>query len=230
MAACQISANASSYGVGIRIAFYLQWFGMIITSWVLESDALNLRFINALTTAATSIGLVLNLGRLQPVETYIVLMLACGSLYFAVPVYLWRLVTCCRPWWDPGRWARIKLGWLFRVFSYSMYGALLILQMWFWCSGVHERRKTDAKLDPDTKCEQFGFFFAQVRLDGPGIVTANIIIHFSMLLVGTGVSASRVGMFEGCYLARSKERRSWRYIVVPLLGTCLQLPGPIMRP
>ncbi|KAL1874811.1 hypothetical protein Daus18300_003352 [Diaporthe australafricana] len=65
MAVCQISANSGSYGVGTRIAFYLQWFGMIITSWVLESDALNLKFINALTTAATSVGLVLNLGKLQ---------------------------------------------------------------------------------------------------------------------------------------------------------------------
>ncbi|KAK7722487.1 hypothetical protein SLS64_001024 [Diaporthe eres] len=80
MALCNIPANSGSYGVGIRIAFYLQWFGMIVTSWALESDALNLRLINALTTAATSIGLVLNLESLQPVEVYIVLLLTCGTL------------------------------------------------------------------------------------------------------------------------------------------------------
>ena len=80
MAACQIPANSGSYGVGVRVAFYLQWFGITVTSWALESDALNLKLINALTTAATSIGLVLNLDELQPVEIYIVLLLTCGAL------------------------------------------------------------------------------------------------------------------------------------------------------
>ncbi|KAI3391957.1 hypothetical protein diail_6395 [Diaporthe ilicicola] len=192
----KIRANAGIYGLGIRVTFYLQWFGMIITSWVLESDALNLKFINALTTAATSVGLVLNLGELRSVEIYIVLLLTSGALYFAVPVYLWRLMTCCRPWWDPERWTRIKMGWLFRVFTSSIYGALLGLHVWFWCTGVHDRRKMDATSDTGTgtgtDCEQFGFFFAQVSLDSPGMVTANIILHFTILLVGTGVSAIRV--------------------------------------
>ncbi|KAI7780881.1 hypothetical protein LA080_015448 [Diaporthe eres] len=129
MALCHIPANSGSYGVGIRIAFYLQWFGMIVTSRALESDALNLRLINALTTAATSIGLVLNLESLQPVEVYIVLLLTCGTLYFTVPIYLWRLVTCCRPWWDPGRWTRIKMGWLFRVLTYCIITKNRILSL-----------------------------------------------------------------------------------------------------
>lgn len=210
MAACHIPVNSDSYGVGIRIAFYLQWFGMIVASWALESDALNLKFINALTTAATSIGLVLNLSRLQPVEIYIVLLLTCGTLYFTVPIYLWRLVTCCRPWWDPERWTRIKIGWLFRVLTYSMYGALLSLHIWFWCRGVHERREMDQKLDTDTECEQFGFLFGQVKLDGPGLVIPNLIFHFTILLVGTGISANRIGIFEGCYWDRSQKRRRWR--------------------
>ncbi|KAG6359444.1 hypothetical protein INS49_012965 [Diaporthe citri] len=124
MALCHIPVDSGTYGVGIRIAFYLQWSGMIVTSWALESDALNLKLINALTIAATSVGLILNLNRLQPVEIYIVLLLTCGTLYFTVPIYLWRLVTCCRPWWDPERWTRIKMGWLFRVLTYSMYGVL----------------------------------------------------------------------------------------------------------
>ncbi|KAJ0119332.1 hypothetical protein J7T55_013570 [Diaporthe amygdali] len=124
-----IHVDAGNYGVGIRIAFYLQWFGMIITSWLFESDAINLHFINAVTTAAMSIGLVLNLERLQPVEIYIVLLLACGTLYFTVPIYLWRLVTSCRPWWDPDRWTRIKTGWLFRVLTYSIITKNRILSL-----------------------------------------------------------------------------------------------------
>lgn len=210
MAACHIPVSSGSYGLGIRIAFYLQWFGMIVISWVFESDALNLKLINALTTAATSIGLVLNLERLEPVEIYIVLLLTCGALYFTVPVYLWRLVTCCRPWWDPERWTRIKTGWLFRATTYSMHGALLILHIWFWCRGVHNRHKTDQTLNTDMKCEQFGFLFAPVRLDDTGLVTLNVIIHTTILLIGTGVFANRIGILEVCSWGRSQERRRWR--------------------
>lgn len=210
MAACHITVNSGSYGVGIRIAFYLQWFGMIVASWALESGALNLKFINALTTAATSIGLVLNLNKLQPVEIYIVLLLTCGTLYFTVPIYLWRLVTCCRPWWDPERWTRINVGWLFRVLTYSMYGALLSLHIWFWCKGVRQRRVLDPELATDTECEQFGFLFGQAKLDGPGMAISNLIFHLTILLVGTGVFANRVGIFEGYYWDKSRKRRRWR--------------------
>lgn len=219
MTVCELHVDAGSYGVGVRIAFYLQWFGMIITSWLLEADAINLQFVNAVTTAATSIGLFLNLEKLQPVEIYIVLLLACGTLYFTVPVYLWRLVTCCRPWWDPDRWTRIKMGWLFRVLTYSMYGALLSLHIWFWCAGVHDRRNVETDLSSGTKCEQFGFLFSQVRLDGPGMVAINIIIHFIFLLVGTWISASHMGMCEECFWSRSQKWRTWRYCHAPCWST-----------
>ncbi|POS75543.1 hypothetical protein DHEL01_v206070 [Diaporthe helianthi] len=199
MANCPFPVNSGAYGIGIRLAFYLQWFGMTITAWAPGSETLKLlNFINVLTTAATSIGLVMNLETLQPVEIYIVLLLTSGTLYFTIPTYLWRLVTCCRPWWDPERWTRIKTGWLFRVSTYSMYGALLSLHIWFWCQGVHVKRKSGPDVDSDREpeCEQYGFLFAQLRLDDPGLVTLNIIIHLSMLLVGTGIFANRTGIFE----------------------------------
>lgn len=100
MASCEIPGHPDSYGLGIRAAFYLQWFGVIVTSWVLpsSSDALNLRFLNSLTTAATAVGLAVNAGALQPAEVLVVLLLVCGALYLFVPVYLWRLATCCRQW------------------------------------------------------------------------------------------------------------------------------------
>lgn len=211
MTTCSVPVNSGAYGIGIRIAFYLQWFGMIITTWAPRPDTLNfLNFNNVLTTAATSIGLVMNLERLEPVEIYIVLLLTCGTLYFTIPTYIWRLMTCCRPWWDPERWTRIQTGWLFRVSTYSMYGALLSLHIWFWCQGVHIKRKTDSNVDTDIECDQFGFFFAQIRLDDRGLLTFNIIIHLSILLVGTGVFANRSGIFEVCCWDRSQERRRWR--------------------
>lgn len=98
MAACQISGHPDSYGLGIRLAFYLQWFGMILASCILPSAALNLQFLNSLTIAAAAIGLAINIGVLQPAEILVVLLLVCGALYFFVPVYSWKMCTLCRQW------------------------------------------------------------------------------------------------------------------------------------
>lgn len=72
--------------------------GIIIAAWTLPSEALHLRFLNGLTTAATAIGLAINIGDLQPAEILVVLLLVCGALYFFVPIYVWRACTLCRQW------------------------------------------------------------------------------------------------------------------------------------
>lgn len=205
MAACKILGHADTYGLGIRIAFYLQWFGMIITSWLLESDALNLKFLSGLTIAAASVGLMFNMAALQPAEVYVALLLACGTLYFLVPVFFWRLLTCCRPWWDTERWRRVRMGWLYKAGTRLMFGALLSLQVWFWCAGVYVR-----PAGTDMSCQQYGFLFGQVQLDSPGVTAVNIIIHLAMLLVGTVKFAEWIGVFEECRWYRRRKRRRWR--------------------
>lgn len=205
MAACHITGHPDTYGLGIRIAFYIQWFGMIFASWLPESDALNLKFLNGLTIAATSVGLALDLGTLQPAEIYVVLLLVCGTLYFLVPVYLWRLITCCHPWWDTERWSRMRMGWLFKSGMGLMLGALLGLQIWFWCTGVYER-----PTGTDTSCQQYGFLFGQVQLDSPAITAVNIILSLAILLVGTWKFSEWIGVFEECRWYRRRKRRRWR--------------------
>ncbi|KAK7739160.1 hypothetical protein SLS53_005796 [Cytospora paraplurivora] len=201
MTTCQITGHPDTYGVGIRTAFYLQWFGVIITSWILESDALNLTFLNALTIATTLAGLAMNLADLQPSEIHVVLLLVCGALYFSLPLYIWRLATCCRPWWDPERWPRVRTGWLFRVSMMFMTGALLGLQLWFWCTGVHHGPATSVD------CVQYGFLFGRLPLDNPGLIAANITVHLAMLLVGTWIFAGHVGVFDECGWRRRRKRR-----------------------
>lgn len=205
MTTCQIPGHASSFGLGIRIAFYLQWFGMIITCWFLESDALNLKFLNGLTVLATSIGLAVNLGVLQPAEIYVVLLLVCGTLYFLVPVNLWRVLTCCHPWWDTERWNRIRMGWLFRTGMALMFGTLLGIQIWFWCTGVHIRPP-----GTDSSCQQYGFLFGQIRLDSPAFTAINIILHIVMLVTGIWLFCDWIGMFDECRWWRRRKKRRWR--------------------
>lgn len=205
MVACQIPGHADSYGLGIRISFYLQWFGMIITCWFLESDALNLKFLNGLTILATSIALALNLEVLQPVEIYVVLLLLCGTLYFLVPIYLWRLLTCCHPWWDPERWNKMKVGWLFKTAMAVMSGILLGFQIWFWGTGVYTRPS-----GTDKSCQQYGFLFGQIPLDSSALTVINIIIHIVMLTMGTWLFCEWIGMFDECRWWRRRKKRKWR--------------------
>ncbi|ROW00738.1 hypothetical protein VMCG_06469 [Cytospora schulzeri] len=206
MATCQITGHPDAYGLGIRTAFYLQWFGVIATSWLLESDALNLRFVNALTIAATTVGLALNLDSLQPCEIYIVLLLVCGTLYFTIPVYIWRLATCCHPWWDPDRWPRVRVRWLLKVSMMFMSGALVGLQLWFWCTGVHNRpvMGVDDSRGPDADCVQYGFLFGRFLLDNPGLIATNIIVHLAILLIGTWNFASYIGIFDDCSISENR--------------------------
>ncbi|KAJ4410970.1 hypothetical protein N0V82_009122 [Gnomoniopsis sp. IMI 355080] len=174
---------------------------MIIACWISESDALNFKFLNGLTILATSIGLALNIEVLQPAEIYVVLLILCGTLYFLIPVFLWRVLTCCQPWWDPERWTRMKLGWLFRTAMAIMFAILLGLQIWFWCSGVYVRPP-----GTDTSCQQYGFLLGQLPLDSPALTAVNIVLHVAMLTVGTWLFSRWIGLFDGCRRKKSKWR------------------------
>ncbi|PSR91986.1 hypothetical protein BD289DRAFT_481315 [Coniella lustricola] len=195
MPTCQIPGHPAAYGLGIRLAFYLQWFGMILASWLIEGDALNLKFLNALTITATAIGLAVHGGNLQPAEVHVVLLLLCGTLYFLIPVYLLRFVTCWRPWWDTERWTRLRMGWLFRTAVALLFGALLGAQIWFWSSGVHYRPvgadnedgdgdgvATEQEGD-DGDCDQWAFLLGQARIDSETVTALNIVLHLAILVV-----------------------------------------------
>lgn len=100
---CEIPGHPDTYGLGIRLAFYVQWFGLVVltscSAGIGAAAALELHFLHGLTTAAAAVGLAININNgLAPAEVLVVLVLACGALYFWVPVYVWRLATCCRQW------------------------------------------------------------------------------------------------------------------------------------
>ena len=107
MAVCQFSGNSDMYGLGIRLGYYLQWFGAIFASWIAPSEVNSLRFSIDLFVAATFLALVIltanDADSLEPVEIYIVLLLMFGAYLALVPIYLLRMVTRCDPYWDPSR-------------------------------------------------------------------------------------------------------------------------------
>jgi hypothetical protein len=179
MAVCIFDGNSDMYGLGIRIGFYLQWFGAIFASWLARSEVPGLRFTNALFVAATFLALVIQTARdvsgLQVVEVYIILLLTFGGYLALVPLYIWRLFTRCNPYWDPTRYPIVDPGLVFSNLNLLLFIAVLSFEFWYWFDRLPQ-------LTQQT-CQQYGFFFAKIQLDNKEFQVVNILIYFSLLFI-----------------------------------------------
>ena len=135
MVVCQFQSNNSMYGIGIRLGYYLQWYGMMLARWIAPTEVKTLAFSTDVFVAATFLALMIETARdvdgLRPVETYIVLLLMFGVYLALVPLYIWRLLTRCDPYWDPARYPVVGLGALSANLSFVLLIALLLFQFWF---------------------------------------------------------------------------------------------------
>ncbi|KAF2678748.1 hypothetical protein K458DRAFT_422828 [Lentithecium fluviatile CBS 122367] len=176
MAVCNFEGNSDMYGLGIRLGFYLQWYAAILARWIvpLPSEVKSLGFSLNLFVAATFLALIIlttnNVESLQPVETYIVLLLLFGAYLALVPIYLWRLLTGCDPYWDPTRYPIVNMGALSANLNFFLLIGVLIFQYWFWFDRVPD-------LD-HYNCQQYGFLLSQVRLNSKVSVVLNALMYF----------------------------------------------------
>jgi hypothetical protein len=141
------AGNSDMYGLGIRLGYYLQWFGMIVAGWIAPGEVEGLRMTNSLFVAATFLALLVQVGKnlspqdggLETVEIYIILLLTFGSSFALVPALLWRFISKFDPEKDPTRWSGAPPQ--SKTFNY-LYMLLLIavfsLQIWFWTTRVTE--------------------------------------------------------------------------------------------
>lgn len=172
MALCAFAGNADMYGLGIRLGYYLQWYGGIFASLLAPEEVPNARFALGLFISATFLALVIQTVQndLHAVEIYIILLLTFGAYLFLVPQLLWRLVTGCQPLLDPSRFPLVDPG-----PTHSDLHTLLILavtgyQLWFWFVKV-----------PDLDrfyCRNYGFAFARVQLNSRAYQVINIVLYF----------------------------------------------------
>ena len=178
MAVCAIDGNTDMYGIGIRIGFYLQWYGAIFASWLARSEVETLRFTITIFIAATFVALIAQVARdvnnLDVVEVYIILLLTFGYFLFLVPLYAWRLLTGCDPRFDPTRYPRVPAGPVYSQLTFLLLVAVASFQLWFWFARVPALSQRD--------CQEYGFFFAKTRLNGKAFITINIVFY-SLLLI-----------------------------------------------
>lgn len=176
MTICSFSGNADMYGLGIRLGFYLQWFGTILGTWVARKEVPSMRLSLSFFVAAIFLALIIQTHHenLRPVEIYIVLLLTFGGYLHLVPLYIWRLLIGCDPDLDPTRHVRVRSGKMFSRLNFFLLIAVCIFQMWFWIGRVQKGTQDG--------CTEFGFLFAKVRLNQRGFVVVNVVLYFLLLL------------------------------------------------
>ncbi|KAF2650625.1 hypothetical protein K491DRAFT_666939 [Lophiostoma macrostomum CBS 122681] len=177
MAVCQFQGNSDMYGLGIRLGYYFQWFGAIFAAWLAPSEVNPLRFSIEVFVAASFLALIIltaqNVDTLQPIETYIVLLLMFGHYLALAPIFLWRLLTMCDPYWDPTRYPMVRPSRLASNLSFILLLGVLVYQYWFWFAHVMPSLKR-------LSCQQYGFLFGQVRLNSTVSMVVNAA-HIDLL-------------------------------------------------
>ncbi|OHF01519.1 hypothetical protein CORC01_03275 [Colletotrichum orchidophilum] len=210
MASCQVQGEPDLYGLGIRVAFYIQWFGAIVIEYLGMADLPDIRLIGLLFSAAAFLGLIIKLSvatALQPADVYIVLLLAMGIYLPLVPLYLWKAATCFNRYWDPFRWSEETPSPAFKGLNFTLLLAIASLAVWYWCSFA-----------PEHPCsgEQYGFFFSRVSLGNKAFVAFNAIMYFVILFVCLVVFLRKVGWKVPFWRERRKKRRVKRMHVMAI--------------
>jgi len=200
MSTCTIDGNADMYGLGIRIGFYLQWYGTILASWLAPPEVPNLRLANMFFITATFIALVIQRDTLLPSEIYIILLLFFGSTLYLLLVNLWRVATGFNDRWDPTRFPMAEPPKKTANLLYSLLlMAVLLFMLWFWSVRV-------PTLDGED-CEQYGFMFSKIRLNNSGFRIFHLVIY-SLLLV------TILGMLMWDLVSNAKNTEEVEYVVM----------------
>ena len=203
MAVCSFDGNTDMYGLGIRIGFYLQWYAVEIASWFAPSEVNGARLTNSVFIAATFLALLIQIVRdvssLQVVEVYIILLLTFGYYLFLVPVYAWRFLTGYDPKFDPTRYSQVWTGEVYSVLNFLLLTAVASFQLWFWFSRVPQLDKQS--------CQQYGFFFAKIRLNEKSFEVLNILLYF--LLLSCCAVVLSITILIKAKLVEEKQPKRW---------------------
>jgi hypothetical protein len=201
-AICPVPGQPAMYGLGIRVAFYVQWFGVAFVEYLDETELGDIRFVSLLISSAMALAVVIQLAmnQLQPADIYISLLLASGMYLLVVPLWLWRVLTCFNPVWNPLKWTKETPSPMFKGANFVLLLALACLQVWYWTGYL-----------PNVnwgQCQQWGFFFSQVALANKGFIAFNAIFWILVIIVCVGILLVKAGWEVRIWRSRKRRRRS----------------------
>lgn len=202
MAICAVQPHADMYGLGIRIAFYLQWLGTLWFNYVDQTALPDLRLLGlCLSGSMTLVLLMQSLDTaLDAAEMYVMTVLATGAHMFLVPVYIWRLVAGCRCYWDPSYWTEEEPLRIYRVVNFVTMVAGTCVAVWFFAA--HLPGLEDG-------CQQYGFIFGELSMKNWGFIVLNSMLHAAVLVVCVVILLAKLGrkVKRGSIRRRRRRRR-----------------------
>ncbi|KAH8891724.1 hypothetical protein GQ53DRAFT_865701 [Thozetella sp. PMI_491] len=206
MSLCEFDGNSDMYGLGIRVGFYLQWYGVILASWIAEEEVQGLRRGNALFISATFLALIIQTyaATLRAVEIYIILLLTFGAYYWYVPLYIWRLLVRCDPLRDPTRWPLVPSSRAYGILWFGLLVAVTCYQLWFWTTGINTAAPSL------NNCPEYGFLFSIIPLNNAGFVAFNITFSIVLLCICSLMLCFRARCITVPASIRKRERRARR--------------------
>ncbi|EHK44520.1 hypothetical protein TRIATDRAFT_245960, partial [Trichoderma atroviride IMI 206040] len=163
MASCGHQGRPDMYGLGIRLGIYIQWLGEILVEFFDDADVSDIRLLGLLLSGGIILGLLVAIASqdVQPAGVYIVLQLAAGCYIFLIPIYIWNTLSCCDPKWDPLKWTgEIKMP-VYGISNVILLTVISAIGIWFFVTYIPTQGR---------QCEQFGFFFAKIKLDNAAFV------------------------------------------------------------
>lgn len=202
---CSFPGHPDMYGLGIRIGTYLLWFTVVGALWLAPTEVPMLRFITSLVSFGLYLGLVIATANndLRASEVYIGYLLSFGTFFFLVPLYAWKGITCFSPRWDPNLFPRVPPSPLNKTLNFVLLLAIASFAMWFWCTGDQQLRG----MSQFSSCQEFGFLFAQIRIDNSGFIAFNILFNVVLLVACVIVLAFSFGLVNVDSKKRRKKKR-----------------------
>ena len=189
MAVCVIKPKPDLYGLGIRLAFYIQWLGAVLIEFLDATELGDVRLLGLLLSAAATLALVVQVAgnNLEAADIYVALLLAAGAWLFLVPVYIWRALSLCSPYWNPLRWSKERRSPFFQICSFAVLCAAASVGVWFYVTFLPAR---------DEGCSEYGFFFGKVDLENKAYIAFNAILYLVILIVCGAILISSIGLWE----------------------------------
>ncbi|KAM7200652.1 hypothetical protein V8F20_005154 [Naviculisporaceae sp. PSN 640] len=211
MACPQLQGNAPLYGLGIRISFYLLWLSpLLLLPFLTPSSIPTFRLLSSFFIIATFFALILqsSWGTITALDAYITLLLTSGAFFTYIPIYVWKVLSMCNPFWDCTRWPRVPTTRLYKNVEMLTILAVSSYSVWFWGTGVKDLPNGTANASVGSQdCESKGFFFTPVPLEAGLFVAVNIVFAVALMvgaLVSLGVD---MGWIPLPRWRRKQERR-----------------------
>jgi hypothetical protein len=172
---CSLTGRSDVYGVGIRAAFYAQWLGSLLIEYLSEENLADLRFISIFSSAAASISLVIGVAynSLQPLDIYVLLLLAMGCFLFQMPLHIWRIVTRCQAHLDPFQLSKESHGHFYHLMTLTVLTANVSMGTWYFTYFLPHL---------DRGYHDVIFLLGKVNLESQGYIIAGSIFFIGILV------------------------------------------------